>query len=320
MTERRPESRGADFLAIVGPTAVGKTEVSLRVAAAIDGEIVSMDSRQVYRFMDVGTAKATSAERAAVPHHGLDLIAPSERYSAAAWAREARARCEEIAARGKTPIVVGGTGFYLRALTTPLWEEPAVDEARRARLGRYLEELPAAERARWVRELDPERAELAIEGGAQRTVRTLAVALLTGVPLSEWYRRQDVRPGLHGMIVSLEMDAPELDRRIETRVRRMMESGLIEEVGSLTERGFGPEAPGMTAVGYREILEARSGALTMDEARDAIVRATRQYARRQRTWFRNQLPTDTLRLAVGGSVEALSREIVDAWTRLGTTR
>ncbi len=282
-------------LAIVGPTASGKTALSLPVAEALDGEIISMDSRQVYRGMDIGTAKVAPGDRSRVPHFGLDLIDPRERYSAARFATDARAWMDEIRERGRLPILVGGTGFFLKALTDPIFREPPLDDDRRGRLRDWLSERPEEERARWLRRLDPDRAELAIAGGAQRIGRTLEIALLTGRPLSWWHANAPSasRPIRFG-VVRLMMPRETLYARINARAVEMFESGLLAEVRALLEAGVPVEAPGMTGTGYREAAQVLLGEQSLEEAIDAVQRATRRYARRQETWFRHQLPADVL--------------------------
>ena len=306
------------FLAITGPTASGKTALSLEIARSLAVEVVSMDSRQVYRGMDVGTAKATQEERRVVPHHGLDVVDPDERYSAGRFARDARGWIAGIRARGRVPILVGGTGFFLRALLEPIFAEPALDERRRADLRAWLRGVPPEELAAWVRRLDPDRAELAIQGGRQRMGRTLEVALLSGRPLSAWHR--DAPPdgeALASVVVLLEVPRAELDRRIEVRAARMMRDGLVEEVRTLRARGFGDDAPGMTGTGYREAALCLEGRATEEETVREIARSTRRYARRQLTWFRNQLPPDTLRVDATRPLGTQVGEVLDAWARAG---
>ncbi len=306
------------FLALTGPTTSGKTALSIEVARRLDGEVVSMDSRQVYRGMDVGTAKATPEERRAVPHHGLDLVEPDERYSAGRFARDARRWIEEIRARGRVPILVGGTGFFLRALLEPIFAEPPLDDGRRAALRRYLRGMPLDRLAAWVRRLDPERAGLAVQGGRQRVCRTLEVALLSGRPLTAWHRDApaDGEP-LSGVVVLLMVPRDELDRRIEERAARMMRDGLLEEVRRLRDRGFGDDAPGMTGTGYREAAACFEGRATPEETVREIARNTRRYARRQLTWFRNQLPSDARSVDATEPMETQVEEVLDAWRRAG---
>jgi len=165
----------------------------------------------------------------------------------------------------------------------------------------------------WVRALDPERAELAIEGGPQRMHRTLEVALLSGRPLSWWHEQGDEAPPMEALVVVLELPREELDRRIDARVTRMMERGLLDEVRELMERGYGPEAPGMTGTGYRELREHLLGRLELKEALERMRRQTRQYSRRQLTWFRHQLPEDTLRLDALRPTHELIDEVTGAW-------
>jgi tRNA dimethylallyltransferase len=302
------------FLAITGPTASGKTALSLEVARRLDGEIVSMDSRQVYRGMDVGTAKASPEERRAIPHHGLDLVDPDERYSAGRFARDARAWLGEIRGRGRVPILVGGTGFFLRALMQPIFAEPALDEARRDALRRWLRRQPPERLATWVRRLDPERAQLAVEGGMQRMSRTIEVALLSGRPLSAWHRDAPADgAALCGVVVLLDLPRAEMDRRIDERAARMVREGLIREVRTLLAQGYRAEDPGMTGTGYREAAAHLAGRATLEETVLEIARSTRRYARRQLTWFRNQLPAGTRTVDATAPLEAQVEEVLEAW-------
>lgn len=315
-TRSRPEAdpSGPDFLAITGPTTSGKTELSLQVAEALGGEIVSMDSRQLYRGMDIGTDTVAAEARARVPHHGLDLVDPGERYSAGRFARDVRRWIPEIRARGRVPILAGGTGFFLRAVLEPIFAEPEMDPSRRRRLKAWLEGRPREELERWVRRLDPERAELAVKGGPQRVGRTLEVALLSGRPISWWHREAPADgPPLDGVVVVLELPREELDRRIDARVLRMVERGLVEEVRRLSEEGYGPGDPGMTGTGYREVLAHLRGECTLDEAVEEIQANTRRYARRQLTWFRNQLPEDAVRIDARLPAGDRLRRTLAAW-------
>lgn len=303
-------------LALAGPTTTGKTELSLELARRLRGEIISMDSRQVYRGMDIGTDKIMPTDRRGIPHYGLDLVDPDERYSAGQFARDARRWIAEIRARGHLPLLVGGTGFFLRAVLTPMFREPPMEEARRDRLRGYLDRLGPEAMSRWVRVLDPERAELAAQGGRQRLSRTLEVALLSGRPLSWWHREAEAEePGIPCLVVVLELSREELDRRIDARVARMVERGLVEEVRRLLEEGYTPEDPGMTGTGYREVAAAIQGRLSLAESLEAMRLQTRQYARRQMTWFRNQSPPDAVRIDATLPLEAKVEAVTAAWQR-----
>lgn len=307
------------FLALVGPTASGKTALSLSVARRLDAEIISMDSRQVYRGMDIGTAKISAEERGTVPHHGLDLVDPDQRYSAGQFARDARTWIREITGRRRVPLVVGGTGFFLKALQEPIFTEPEMDPVRVEALRRYLKDVDRERMEAWVHLLDPERAPLALEGGPQRMSRTLEVALLSGKPLSRWHRESPPDgPPLRGVVLYLELPTDELDRRVDLRVSRMMEGGFVAEVQGLLDAGYDPESPGMTGTGYREVARHLAGETTLDEATDEIARRTRQYARRQITWFRHQLPNDTVVIDATAPLEEQASAALGAWAH-GTT-
>jgi tRNA dimethylallyltransferase len=307
------------FLAITGTTASGKTDLSLALAEHLPIEIVSMDSRQVYRGMDIGTDKVPAEARAAVPHHGLDIVAPDQRYSAGRFARDARRWIDEIEARSAVPVLVGGTGFFLRAVTDPIFDEPPLDPARLDRLRAWLDARSRDELARMVEALDPERAPLAVEGGPQRMSRTLEVALLTGVPLSRWHREAPTEAdAVPGIVIVLHVPREEMDRRIDERVDRMVARGLVDEVRALLAAGYHDTDPGMSGTGYREVARHLRGEATLEEAMDEIRRNTRRYARRQLTWFRHQLPEATrvdATLPPEAQVRALLDVLADAGLR-----
>lgn len=304
-----------DALVLTGPTGAGKTRLALDVAGALDGEIISADSRQVYRGMDIGTAKATAEERARVAHHGLDLVTPGERYSAGRFAREARQWIREIRGRGRVPMIVGGTGFFIRALTDPLFEEPPLEPGRRAALKAFLGEASDARLAEWLETLDPVSAErLEGAGGRQRMLRALEMALLTGRPLGWWHRHATPEvEALDPLVFVLSLPRERLYDRINRRVDAMLEAGLVAEVAELLDRGYAPEAPGMTATGYPEVAAFLAGDAALEEAADRIRGKTRAYARRQLTWFRNQLPDDAVWLDGTRPSEDLVEEVVTRW-------
>ena len=305
------------FIALTGPTTSGKTQLSCALARILEVEIISMDSRQVYKGLDIGTDKVPDDVREQVPHHALDLVHPDERYSAGQFARDARDWIKEIIKRDRVPVLAGGTGFFLKAITEPVFSEPPLDSARLKKIRRYLSTLDYRVLAKWVENLDPVRASLAIDGGPQRMSRTIEVALLTGKPLSSWHRESpsDVA-ALTGLIIQLELPREELDRRINDRVTYMVERGLVSEVRSLLEAGYTFDDPGMTATGYREIAHYLEGGQTLEEAMEEIRRNTRRYARRQLTWFRNQLPPSVCMIDATASIDVQATAVLDAWIEI----
>jgi tRNA dimethylallyltransferase len=306
------------FLAVTGPTASGKTDLSLALAQRLSVEVISMDSRQVYRGMDIGTDKVLREATSAVPHHGLDLIDPDERYSAGRFARDVRRWIPEIEARGSLPLIVGGTGFFLRAVTDPIFAEPDMDTERLEALRAWIGGQPRDRLERWVTMLDPDRAETAIAGGPQRMGRTLEVALLSGRRLSWWHHAAPAEAeGVPGMIVVLDLPREEMDRRIDDRVSGMVGRGLVEEVQALLDAGYGPGDPGMSGTGYREIAAHLAGETTLEAAVEEIRANTRRYARRQLTWFRHQLPETAVRVNALEPVEAQRDQVLEAWASYG---
>jgi tRNA dimethylallyltransferase len=302
-----------EAIVVTGPTGTGKSALAVEVAVRLNGAVVSADSRQIYRHMDIGTAKPPAALRERVPHYGLDLLEPDESYSAGRFARDAWRWIEEIGGSGKVPVVVGGTGFFIRALLEPLGQEPELPPERRTRLRRYLACLPVGELHRWLKRLDPQRAEQLVgEGGSQRLGRSLEVVLLSGRPHSWWLGRPGGTAPLVACVCCLALPREELNRRIDQRFDRMIEAGLLDEVRELFER-FAADAPGLNSVGYMELIGHLRGATSLEVAVAAAKRSTRRYARRQVTWFRHQLPEDTVWLAADRSLAELADEVVRAW-------
>jgi tRNA dimethylallyltransferase len=304
----------SDALVITGPTAVGKTAIGILVAKRLGAEIVSMDSRQVYRGMDIGTAKPTLAERQGVPHFGFDVVSPAERYSAGRFALDARRWIAEIRERGHLALLVGGTGFFLRALTHPLFREPELEPERRAGLDRFLRQLGVEELRRWAAALDPGASGMRA-GGRQRLQRVIEVALLTGRPITWWHAQAPGSDPLAARIVVLELPRDTLVRRIDDRVDRMVVAGLAEEVSRLLAEGYTAESPGMNATGYAEFVPYVRGERTLAEAVALTKAATRRYARRQMTWFRNQLPHDVVRLDARRPPPEVADTIAELWRK-----
>jgi tRNA dimethylallyltransferase len=271
--------------------------------------VVSADSRQIYLGLDIGTAKPERRFRGAVPHFGIDLVGPGERYSAGRFAREAAAWLSQLVGE-RRPVVVGGTGLYVRALTEGLFKEPEMDPERRRRLGEWVRGVGGL--ARWAARLDPRYT----GGGRQRAARVVEVALLTGRPLSWWQQAARSEGIMRPLYFRLTLPRALLHRRIAERVDAMLSAGWVEEVEGLLRSGLSPDAPGLDAVGYREIIRYLEGSLDRRALRDAIVAATRRYAKRQETWFRHQLPAGgvTTLDATPGSRQLAAR-IMEEWEK-----
>ena len=299
----------AEVPVILGPTAVGKTAVALALAAHWPLEVVSADSRQVYRRLDIGTAKPTRRERGRLPHHGLDVVEPGTRYSAGHFARDAEAWIRDIRHRGRRPVVVGGTGLYVRALAEGLFQEPPIDPARRRRLDAFTARLEPLELLRWAGRLDPGFQ----GGGRQRASRAIEVALLTGRPLSWLQQAARAQGAIRPWYIVLTAPRPVLHQRIARRAEEMVRRGLIEEVASVLAEGHPPGAPGLDGIGIREAVEYLHGARPRESVAEAIAVSTRQYAKRQQTWFRHQIGGPVITLDATRGPEKLAAEIAEHW-------
>jgi len=277
-------------IVIAGPTASGKTDLAYQLAVAVGGcEIVSADSRQVYRRLDAGTAKPSAAQRAAVPHWLLDVAEPTEAFDAARWAKEASSAIADIRARRKLAIVCGGTGLYLKALLEGLAPLPPRDEELRARLSA---ESRAELHAR-LTTIDPEAAAAIPAGNIQRVVRALEVFELTGKPISAHWRERREGAVAADLVLRLELPPERSRERIEARAREMW-PGLVAEVKALVPKEFTGAEPGFTSLGYREALACARGEISSDDALAEMIQGTAAYAKRQRTWFRTQLTARAL--------------------------
>lgn len=279
----------ADYLVLVGATASGKSGLALRLAEAMGGEIVNADAFQVYRGFDLGTAKATREERERVPHHLLDILEPSEEFSAGAFARRAADALERIRSGGATPIVVGGSGFYLEALWRGLAPVPDVPREVRETWRSRLESEGLAALRRELERVDPATAARLAPGDTQRTLRALEVESVSGRPLSRWLaaERRPASP-LTPLKVGLTLSRAVLYDRIRVRLSRMVERGWVEEVERLLGRGIDPSQPAFRAIGYQDVARVVRGEIDLDSALAGAERDTRRYAKRQRTWFRRE--------------------------------
>lgn len=278
----------ARVVAIVGPTASGKSALALSLARDRGGEIVSCDSLQVYRGLDIGSAKPTPAERRAVPHHLIDVVSPEEHFSAADYARLARAAVAGIALRGRLPIVAGGTGLYLRALRRGLFEGPSRDPALRARLEGLLRRHGHRRLHRLLSGVDPAAAARIDPNDAVRIVRALEVFWKTGRTISEHQRAAPPFPETHEwLVVGLSPPRDALQQAVEGRTEAMLAGGLLEEVRGLLARHPSTVRP-LQAIGYRQAAAVVRGECAVAQAQRDIVKETMRYAKRQLTWFRHQ--------------------------------
>jgi tRNA dimethylallyltransferase len=299
-------------VAVLGPTASGKSALGLALAGRLGGEILCCDSMQVYRGMDVGTAKPTAAERAVVPHHLLDLVDPGEPFHAARWADAARAVLPAIRGRRRLPIIVGGTGLYFRALTRGLFEAPPSDPAIRARHEAEAQALGVPALHRRLAAVDPEAAAAILPGDLLRISRALEVFEQTGAPISALRRQAPPPEPLALFTVVLDPPLGELRGQIARRVEAMMAAGFLDEVRRLRAAGFG-QTRALEAIGYRQLGQHLDGALSLEEARLAIERVTVGYARRQRTWFRKE--DAALRVSLPPDAGTLS-DLIARWAGL----
>lgn len=276
------------LVAIVGPTAVGKTDVSLVLARRFGGEIVSGDSMQVYRGMDIGTAKVDPAIRAEIPHHLIDILDPDEPFSVAQFQALAVPLIADINRRGRLPILVGGTGLYVRAVVQGYrFASAPADPALREKWRRFAETHGNEALHAKLREIDPETAARLHPNDVRRIIRALEIYEQTGRTMAEFQRDKE-RPSPYDLLlIGLTMDRRVLYARINERVDRMIAAGLVDEVRRLVARGFDERATAMQGLGYKELLPYLRGEISLDEAVEAIKRRTRQFAKRQLTWFRH---------------------------------
>jgi tRNA dimethylallyltransferase len=272
---------------IAGPTATGKTALAVELAVRCNAEIVGADSRQVYRYLDIGTAKPTREERAVVPHHLLDVVNPDERFDTARFRTLALTAIQDILGRGKQVFVVGGTGLYLRALTRGLFPGPAADPALRARLQTRERHEGRGALHRWLGSVDPDAAARLHPNDTVRLIRALEVFLLTGTPLSHWQQVHGFRERpFSTFMVGLVSEREALAHRIAQRCRHMIANGLVDEVRGLWEQGYGPELPPLQTIGYAQIGEMLRGRCSLEEALERMAKETRHLAKRQLTWLR----------------------------------
>ncbi len=280
-------SEKSSLIVIAGPTCVGKTSAAISLAEPLAAEIISADAMQVYRYMDIGTAKPTKEERARVPHHLIDVVDPDEPFSTARFKTMAEAVISDFHGKGLPAFVAGGTGLYIKALTRGLFEAREQEAGVRERLRAEAETLGLGALYERLERVDPEGAERIHPNDTYRVIRALEIFELTGKPLSEHHRDHGFSDNPYRVLkIGLFLDRQILYDRIDKRVDQMLESGLAEEVKWLLDHGYGPELKSMGSIGYRHMTDYLQGATQRDESIELLKRDTRRYAKRQFTWFR----------------------------------
>lgn len=282
-----PSSERPRLIVICGPTAVGKTALAMDLAREYPLEVISADSRQVYRLMDIGTAKPSAEEQAALRHHLIDVIWPDEPFDASRYVKMAVTAIDDVLARGRIPVLVGGTGLYIRVLTEGLAAAPGADQGVRDELQRRAAEHGAPALHRQLAAVDPQAAATLHPNDLVRIVRALEVFQLTGRPLSVWQREHGFQEQHYRLLkIGLTVERSDLYRRIDERARDMFSGGLIEETARLLAAGYDPGLKSLQTIGYREAVRLLQGEISRETALADLQQATRRYAKRQLTWFR----------------------------------
>lgn len=308
--EAKPNNRGV--IAIVGPTASGKSTLGIEVALRLGGEIINCDSVQVYQGIQIATAKVPLAERRGIPHHLIDYVSPTINYTAGDWAREAAVTIEDVQRRGLVPILVGGTGLYLRALRTPFFPSPQTDETLRRRLNQLRERRGAEHLHRLLQRLDPKSATELFPRDWPRVQRAIEVRLQTGAPMSG---QKTVRPEPHAsaqhlQIIVLDPPRSELYARINERAEKHFAAGLVDEVKALLAQGVPAHSNALGAHGYRRVVEYLAGKRTLESAIEQTKLDVRHYAKRQLTWFRRESGAEWF--TGFGEDEQIQQSVLDA--------
>ncbi len=311
------------ILAIVGPTAVGKTSVAIAVAQKINGEIIGLDSRQIYKGMPIGTAQPSAEELDAIPHHLIAVREQNEMISAGDYADLVNDAMEDIKNRGKEPILCGGAGLYLDALTNGIFEESVTDYEIRERLSKEYDKNPSP-LLKKLKQIDPEYADIVHINNKKRLVRALEIFEITGKPPTAHfsnqsrYNQQEINPSFCTILLS--MDRKLLEDRIRERTKMMLDNGWIEETKVLHEKFSVEKAHALDSIGYRQICQYLDGEFTLEELEEEIVIRTRQYAKRQLTWFRNRENPVEIDIEKFERVDSIADEIISVWKKLKDKR
>ncbi|MGA1844960.1 MAG: tRNA (adenosine(37)-N6)-dimethylallyltransferase MiaA [bacterium] len=290
------------LLVIAGPTATGKSRLALHCARQWGAEIISADSRQIYRHLDIGTGKPTPEERALVPHHMIDIVEPDQPYSAGEYGRSARSIIDALHTQGTLPMLVGGTGLYIRAVIDGLAPSPPSDPRVKEDLLRRVEREGIHTLHRELMEVDPRIAKRLHPNDRQRILRAIEVFRISGRRLSDFHQDTGGDPRYRTIFFVLSRPRPELYELIDTRIDDMFAQGLIEEVQYLIEKGYTPDHPGMQSIGYSRLYDHLTGRISLAEARFAMKQDTQRYAKRQMTWFRKETRAHRLDVPAGGDV------------------
>lgn len=296
-------------LVIAGPTAVGKTRVTLTLAGIMDADIISADSRQVYKYLDIGTAKPSKSERQKAQHHLIDFLEPDAVYSAARFAADARAVMDRLDEQGKRYIIAGGSGLYLKALIEGLSQIPSADENVRRELDLVMADRGKGALYEMLKGLDPESAQRLKPNDAVRIIRAIEVFKLSGIKMSQWQKKERDKDGRKYRLVVLNRERDLLYRMIETRVDRMIAQGLFEETKKILKLGYSPDINSLNTVGYKEAIAFINGKIDRDTAIGLIKQNTRRYAKRQMTWFRGMPQAEWRDVDKSGGLEKIAEEL-----------
>lgn len=276
------------IITIEGPTAAGKSAIALQLAQALSTDIINCDSRQIYKYMDIGTAKPTAAERQEVPHHLIDIITPAESYNAGLFAQDAHKIIESLKAKGKIPIICGGTGLYVKVLLEGLFEHPPLKPELREELQKEMDEKGSPQMHQLLSQIDPAFAQKVSPNDPQRILRGLEVHKATGKSMSEHWADQKRESRYNAYRILINLPRQTLYNKINLRLETMLEAGLISEIEGLLRRGYAWTDPGLNSLGYKEFNAYFEGAESLSEAGAKAAQHHRNYAKRQLTWYRKQ--------------------------------
>ena len=288
-------------LVIVGPTGIGKTDIAIEISKRISSEIVSADSRQIYRFMDIGTSKPSKETLEKYPHHFINILNPDEDYSAGQFAKEARKVIERISNRRNIPLITGGSGLYIKALLEGFFGADFRDDIIRKQLQQKLKEKGYKNLYNELEKVDPHGATQIHPNNTKRVLRNLEVYYITGKPISEFQKSQNDPANFKWIKFGLSINREQLYKRINQRVDKMLEEGLIDEVESILKKGYSPELNSLNSVGYKEAIHYLNGKISLEDCIDLIKQNTRNYAKRQIIWYRREKDIQWINMEIGNN-------------------